>query len=474
MLASDDAAVGITGDPQSLGLHGQGGIGKSVLAAALALDVRVREHFPDGVFWVSLGEDADVVAGQRDLLARLGTPAEVRFVAEGRELLRAALADRRSLVVVDDVWSVAAAAAFGAAGPRCRILYTTRDLGVLERVGARVQRIDVLSEQDARKLLGALTGTPAQRLPAEAAEVIEATGGVALALALVGAAIGPGGRSWRAVRDDLRRGTGTFLQHPYASAFKAMQVALAALPKATLKLYRLLAVYPQDTRVPVAAVGRYWNGLLGDVDVGMQLRLLDERKLLRLRAGAVELHDLERDFLLLHTDEISVLHQSLLDAYRRLLPADGGWRALPLDEPYIYEHLLYHLRGAGDRGALVDAATDLGFLTKHVYRNGPSAVEQDLEAVAASPLGTDAIVWLKRFLGRFGHLLVGHESLEEVAVAMRSRVHDPPEPIAADTLASVLPVCYLQPMWELPRRRGRAGTCPRRPRDRDRRCGVLL
>jgi NB-ARC domain len=46
------------GDTNALGLSGQGGIGKSVLAAGLARDEQVRRHFPDGVFWVMVGERA--------------------------------------------------------------------------------------------------------------------------------------------------------------------------------------------------------------------------------------------------------------------------------------------------------------------------------------------------------------------------------------------------------------------------------
>jgi hypothetical protein len=111
-------AVGLTGDTQELGLHGQGGIGKTVLACALARDDQVRARFPDGVWWVTVGEQADIVAAQLDLLSRLGAPATTaRSAAEGTRLLRVALGKQRALLVVDDVWSAAAAAAFRVAGP---------------------------------------------------------------------------------------------------------------------------------------------------------------------------------------------------------------------------------------------------------------------------------------------------------------------------------------------------------------------
>jgi TIR domain/NB-ARC domain len=84
LLGAGDGAMAITGG-QGLGLHGQGGIGKTVLAAALARDPLLRRHFPDGVYWVTLGERPDLVGAQLDLLERLGAPAaEVPYDARRR------------------------------------------------------------------------------------------------------------------------------------------------------------------------------------------------------------------------------------------------------------------------------------------------------------------------------------------------------------------------------------------------------
>jgi predicted ATPase len=145
LLSSVADAVGITGNTRTMGLHGQGGIGKTVLATAVARDPEVRQHFPEGVFWVSLGERVDLVTAQLDLLSRLGLARpDLRTPSQGLEHLRRAMADRRCLLVVDDVWSTAAAAAFRAAGPNGRVLYTTRSADVLRGVGADVERVEVL------------------------------------------------------------------------------------------------------------------------------------------------------------------------------------------------------------------------------------------------------------------------------------------------------------------------------------------
>ncbi|MDQ3030376.1 MAG: NB-ARC domain-containing protein, partial [Actinomycetota bacterium] len=220
VLRAGDGAVGITG--KALGLHGEGGIGKTVLAAALARDEAVRRHFPDGLFWVTVGERGDLVAAQIELLAKLGVAhRDLRSATQGLALLREALAGRRCLLVVDDVWSTAAAAAFRAVGPRGRVLYTTRDAAVLQAIGADVERVDVLPSQAARQLLASMTGGRVDALPAETDRILEATGWVALAVALVGGAVGRGDRTWRQVADQLDQGGDTFLDHRYANTFKA-------------------------------------------------------------------------------------------------------------------------------------------------------------------------------------------------------------------------------------------------------------
>src|SRR6185312_14916506 len=144
LLGAGAGAVVLTGVVPGVGVYGQGGIGKTVLAAAAAHDPVVRAHFPDGVFWVTAGEAPDLAGLQAGLLARLGAAGPApRSAAEGAGLLRQTLASRQVLLVVDDVWSAAAAQAFRVTGPRGRVLYTTRDPAVLAAAGAVAEPVGV-------------------------------------------------------------------------------------------------------------------------------------------------------------------------------------------------------------------------------------------------------------------------------------------------------------------------------------------
>jgi WD40 repeat protein len=444
--------VGLTGSVQALGLHGQGGIGKSVLAAAVALDPDVAHRFPDGLFWVTLSENADLVAAQIELLRRLGVEApDVRSASQGTKALRAALADRRCLLIIDDVWSDAAATAFHVAGAGGRVLYTTRDPEVLRAIGACIVPVEVLPEPSARELLARLAGTTPDGLPSEVDRVLVATGRVALALALVGAAVGRGRRSWTEVAEELERGSETFLDHPYADTFKAMRVGMSALPDGHADLYRSLAVYPEDTQVPIQSIARLWHHLAGRTaeETREVLHTFADRGLL-LSGEAISFHDLQRDFLLLEAEDLAVLHADLLDAYRTLLPArTSRWSALPPDEPYIWGHLLHHLRGAGERAAMLAVVHDLGYITMRWWQGGPYAAESDLRQAAALHPDDDGVRWSLQRGRQLGHLSGRLDSVADLAATFASRLESPPAGIDLATLNPLLPTRYLVPRWGL-------------------------
>ena len=109
LTAVDTGAVGVTA---AVGLLGQGGIGKSVMAAALGRDEHIRRRFPDGIFWVPVGEHADVLAVQLDLLGRLkSTGTAPRTIGDATARLQEVRSGQRVLLLVDDVGSDRARAA---------------------------------------------------------------------------------------------------------------------------------------------------------------------------------------------------------------------------------------------------------------------------------------------------------------------------------------------------------------------------
>jgi len=88
-------------------VFGLGGIGKSTLAAAVVQRPEVLLRFPDGVLWVTLGQEPEPASllGRwiRDGLGDHEFRATDVCSASGR--LGQLLAERAVLLVVDDAWS---------------------------------------------------------------------------------------------------------------------------------------------------------------------------------------------------------------------------------------------------------------------------------------------------------------------------------------------------------------------------------
>ena len=87
--------------------HGQGGVGKTTMAAAVVRDMAVRCAF-ERIGWVSVGQTPAVMEMQRVLFQQLTAgPMPVKDGANAAtqlEDLQAACIGQRWLVVLDDVW----------------------------------------------------------------------------------------------------------------------------------------------------------------------------------------------------------------------------------------------------------------------------------------------------------------------------------------------------------------------------------
>ena len=348
LLGSTTGAIGLTGAP--IGLHGMGGIGKTELAVALCHDDRVRRAFPDGLYWLTLGQSPDPHFLLSDLAALAGDAApHFASVVQAQEALRLRFRDRAALLVIDDLWRLEDARDLAILGPRSRMLITTRDAGLLTALGAGEVSLGVLGWDLALRLLATWSKEP-EPLPDAAHNVAEECGRLPLALALAGARVRDGA-SWETVRAALAAGNLEFLDHPHGSVLKALRMSVAALSPNDAGRYGELAVFPEDVRVPVETIERLWahTGSLAPLQTGRLLDDLARKGLLSRttdqdRQPTIGFHDLQQDFLKLDADDPPALHIRLLDAHR---PATGAWADLPADEPYPWTWLAWHLAEAG-------------------------------------------------------------------------------------------------------------------------------
>ncbi|MFE5566875.1 BTAD domain-containing putative transcriptional regulator [Amycolatopsis japonica] len=335
-------------------ISGTAGVGKTALAIRWAH--HVRDAFPDGQLYLDLrGFDPDhepltPAVALTQLLQALGTaPKAIPPDIDTRAaLLRSLLADRRVLLVLDNVRD--SGQVLPLLPPSGTVLVTSRQrLGdLIARTGARALPLSVLPAEDARHLLEAVLGS--ETVAAEegaAAELARLCGHLPLALRIAAANLGASGEPEIAeLARELASGDPlaelTVDGAEESAVTTAFGVSYRALPEEHRELFRRLALVPGQTFTAPAA-----QALTGvpHSKANQQLKALAAAHLVeRYTPGRYRFHDLLRSFAAGRTlsedtkAEREAAERRLFESY--LTTADAAGRALiphflrlPREEP---------------------------------------------------------------------------------------------------------------------------------------------
>ena len=375
-------------------LHGMGGVGKTNIASAFAhLDI-VRKRFPDGVLWVTLGQEPNLVQRLSDWGRELHdnqlvAGSYVDHIA-GTSSLRSLLSNKACLLVVDDVWKSDHAEAFLVGGPRCLLLITTRLSEIGEEIGASTIELTQMTPVEALTLIENFSGPVAEAERADADWLMKEVEYLPLAVELIGAQVKKLG-TWRKYRDlwedqklkTLKRGRQS--KGPYDNLWDSLELSVSELSGDDQERYYRLGVFHEDTLFPAAACARLW----GCKDYEATEILIDfaGRALLREQKESghplYSFHDLLYEFVReqLGSERLKEAHRTLVDGYRSV--CNGEWHKVP-DDGYFFEHLREHLPAAGLIDELYNLITrewmDAQFRRAHSHR----AFAADLARVLAA------------------------------------------------------------------------------------------
>lgn len=136
---------------------GMGGIGKTTLAQVLSEDCRVRRAFPDGILWLEMGQNPNLVAKQAALGVALGDTIDKYPNEEQGKIRLSQFLDNREisrlLLILDDVWERKQIEIFPNLGKNSHILMTTRNGNLASLVGAKKVMVNQLTEDEGVQLI---------------------------------------------------------------------------------------------------------------------------------------------------------------------------------------------------------------------------------------------------------------------------------------------------------------------------------
>lgn len=363
IIDEETQTIGIT-SAKKIGVHGMGGIGKTVLAAALVREPQCREKFPDGIFWIVLGRSPDLVSRQIQLAKSIsGKKEDFTDVQGGKARLGELLTNRACLIILDDAWEMRHISEFNILSPSSQLLITTRNANLIVGLGAKGHNLDLLTIEQALALLSFWSGKLV--VPGQADEIIRECGYLPLAISMVGAMLrGKPVKRWEGVFKRLKSAKldkigYDIAGYDYPDMFAALHVSLQALKTDLRERYLDFAVFPEDTPIPIATLYTFWGEKgLDKLDVDEAVDTFVDRSLIQVDGkNRIMLHDLQRDYTITQAgDEFPELHQRLIDAYDGLISTSSTsetlgygknektylWKDGPNDG-YFFKYIPWHL-----------------------------------------------------------------------------------------------------------------------------------
>jgi hypothetical protein len=371
LLAADAVKPGVL---IASAIQGQGGIGKTILAQLLAHDPDVRQRFPDGIYWLPLGQEPEILSILTGLIETFDPHFKPTTVPSATAHLQAWLADRACLLILDDVWQAEHAQKFLATSERSRFLLTTRRLYVATDVDAHPFSLDVMTLGEARSLFENRLGRSLEGNElAQALELARTVGYLPLALNLAATRVGNGAISWgdltQALGQEVARlealDGGRRLLREQSGLKASLNLSLGWLQSRSPDLwerYAWFGVLPEAAVIAAPMAATLWG--LTEADAADYLELFQKESLL-LSAGCISVgqrdypgyrlhdlfHDMTRRILVLSAPEglgltIVQAHERLLAGYRAKEEVrSGAWSSLK-DDGYIHERLTWHMEQA--------------------------------------------------------------------------------------------------------------------------------
>jgi hypothetical protein len=379
-------------------LHGSGGFGKTTLALSVCHDEDVFTACDDGILWATLGADPSPISELTKIYAALtGERPQFANLDDATFGVAQKLAEKRCLLVVDDVWDTEQLRPFLQSAHQCSILVTTRRFNVALHEAEERCRVNVaeLKVEEAQEVLTAQLQPPPIVLP-RFRQLAARLGQWPLLLQLANrtlleqVALGDsieGALNWAneiydevgVVAFDVQDATAR--EHAIS---KTVELSLGLLKQDRERCLEL-AIFPEDAEIPLEWIGFVWQ-TDGRVTRAMAQRMHDlalikvdlSRKPSDLGSGgSVRLHDATRAYFAAQLRDPARLHARLANVWRDPKRISGE---------YAHQYVAYHLAETmadssqvAERGRqLLDLLTDPRYRAYQELHGDPAALHRHI------------------------------------------------------------------------------------------------
>lgn len=318
---------------------GMGGVGKTALAAALA--AQVHAHFPDGVLWGRVATDAPLDILQSWALAYDRDLSKISSLEARAAALRNILADKRALIVLDDVVAGKPVDLLLPGAATCPVLLTTRDRAEVARYTSTILDLRELNAMSGLDMLTHLLGAETIAAePAAAVELCQLLDGLPLAVEIAAQRIVASPRRNLARMVRSLRSASARLAHSISnrSVRTSFEVSYASLDEPLRRTFALTGLF--DGRAFTAQAIAAAGAMTAD-DALDHLDLLATLSMLKFAGGEQYVqHRLLADFALeklVELPDLTQVQQRFVDYYRQFTQGAAGNFAQLEQE---WEHLL--------------------------------------------------------------------------------------------------------------------------------------
>ncbi|XP_070569061.1 apoptotic protease-activating factor 1-like [Ptychodera flava] len=384
--------------PEAVGIKGLGGTGKTILAQALAYEV--RKQLNKEVVWLTLSQEPDIP----NLLAEICyylTGETTAFPNEktGQRWLRDFTKKRKIFLILDDVWNGEHVRPFNVMGPNCNILITTRSQTVLKFVRAQGHVVDKLEADHARKMLLNYANISEETVQQNnmhtlVKNILLSLKLFPLALAVIGSSLRDTERGpvyvekWKNTLEDLQKRQAFWEKTENVKLCDYNDTLMGAFdvsfdflgrtgqPFDAGSLTRVqerlldLAIFPEDVAIPRSVLAMLWGISLQEAEKDIE-ELVDSSFVTRAKDPTMlKVHDLVLQYVKYRYEEVhgdgslQGRHCNLLNCYQQSIEQDSGvnmeilqgaassssqntgehvqWWNVANDN-YVYRNILHHL-----------------------------------------------------------------------------------------------------------------------------------